>query len=261
MKKSGHLAYLLVTLIAITWGQLAMAEKPLNTSANLPTTSTGLTFEVDPEVIKAKAREGQFLPIPMLKTPIAYKTFLKMYAEHLKKKKGGIHIAVIVDANNKNWPNKETTMHINNVYNFAKQAMTGNKKAQQRGYAELYGARINKIIPVVYEPKNQKSVSKKMANGQYETKNVPIALNDIILLVNDYRAVEKGNGAFINTIDELKISLETFLKDGRYMISKAQYLEELRIRIDELDTDLEELYKHRKELKTLKELLPHINEH
>lgn len=248
-----------MTVIILSWGQSGVAKKHTTSHENKSPESTGLTFEVAPEVIKAKAREGQFLSIPMLKKPLDYKAFSRMYVEHLKKNKGGIHIAIIVDAMNKDWPDKETTKHINNVYEFAKQAMIGNKEAQKPGYAELYGARINKIIPVVYDPKNQKSVSKKIADGQYETIKIPVSLNDIILLVNDHNPAEKENGAFINTIGELKTHLNAFLKDGRYKMSKAEYLEHLQAQIKQLDSELDDLYEHKKELKELQEMLPYIN--
>jgi len=248
MKKSANVMYPLITFFIVSWATTVLAE------------SKELTFEVEPEVIKKKAREGQFLSIPVLKKTLDYHSFWRMYDEHLKKKKAGIHIAVIVDAKNENWPDKDITMHINQVYKFAKQAMIGIKKLQQPGYAELYGARINKIIPVVYDPKNQKPASLKTANGQYENINVPVSVNDIILLVNDHNPAEKSNGAFINTIEELRISLETFFKDQRYKMSKAQYLELLRKQIKDLDSELEDLYEHKQELKELKELLPYINE-
>lgn len=260
MKLPVNMMYFLVTVIILSWGLSAVAEESVTSQANTPPQSTDLTFEISPEVIKAKAREGQFLSIPMLKMPLDYQTFSRMYDEYLKKKKAGIHIAVIVDAENENWPDKDTTMQINKVHKFAKQVMIGNKKTQKPGYAELYGARINKIIPVVYDPKNEKSVYKKIAPGQYQTSKVPVSVNDIILLVNDYKPAEKNDGAFINTIDELKMHLEDFLKDGLYKISNAQYLEQLQVRIRQLDSELNDLYEHRKELKELKELLPHVNE-
>ena len=249
MKKSANVMYSLIAVFVVSFGPKVLAEPK------------ELTFEVEPEVIKAKAREGQFLPIPVLKKPLDYQTFWRMYDEHLKKQKAGIHIAVIVDAKNENWPDKNITMHIKQVHNFAKKAMTGSNNPQQPGYAELYGARINKIIPVIYDPKYQKPASIKIADGQYKNINVPVSVNDIILLINDHNPAEKNNGAFINTVEELQNHLDTYLKEGRHMMSKAQYLEQLLVQIKQLDSELEDLYDHRKELKELQEQLPYINEH
>jgi len=206
---------------------------------------TTITFKHPPETVRQKAKEGQFLPIKMGKNPVSFAAFSKGYQNNVKKKQAGIYIGVFVDAQNENWPDEETTKHIRSVHTYVKKLILGEKEKEKEknkpGYAELYGAAVVGVAPIIYDPNDRKNFSKRIAKGQYERVSVPVNLNDIILLVNDYAPPEKKHGAFINTNEELKFALEKHLKNGEHKFSRAQYLKYLDDEIEARDKEIKKL--------------------
>lgn len=227
----------------------------------------GLTFKYPPEVIQAKAKQGQFLPVNMVTEPVSFATFNAMYLKFVQTKKAGIYIGVVVDSNNPNWPDEQTTAHILNVQKHIKLMMEGDKEKKMSGFAELYGARIVAIVPITHDPQNRKPHGYRDEKGEYVETALPVNVDDIILLVNDHKPKTKKNGAFINTTAELESALEGKLKEGAHKLTNAQYIKQLEAelaakkqRIKALEKDNQRLEREQKEIDQLIKELPYLND-
>lgn len=213
-----------------------------------------LTPKYSAEVVKENARQGKFLKIHLAKKPVTLAVFQQMVRKTMSQGGTAFAIGVVVDAQNSAWPNEELSAHIRAVWRQTVKLVNGDRAAGRKGYAELYGARVQAIVPVAYQPGLQLS-----ASGGSERPPIPVQIDDLLIAINNHGYPLRSESALIATIEELSTHLERYLGSGRHWVTFGEYRTQEQAYLDGLYERVEQLNRESAALKSENEKLAIIN--
>lgn len=195
-----------------------------------------LSPEFSAEVIQSNAKQEKYLKVKMFEKPVSWTAFHQMVSKKVTEGGVAIGIGVVVDAEHERWPSDDLTAHIRNVKRKIEEILIGDKEKGVVGFAEKYGVRVQVVIPVIYKPEQSLTLT---TNG--EKVKVPLALNSILLAVNDHVYAFRSKGVLIDSVDELRPHFERYIEKGKHLVSAAEYIEQEKAHITALQNRLAQI--------------------
>ncbi len=195
-----------------------------------------LSAEYPQEVIQSNAKKGKFIPVKMAKKPVSASVFHAAARKTVAEGGTVFVIGVLVNANSEQWPNDELTAHIRAVHKITTEIVIGNPDTDTVGLAEEYGVMIHGVIPVIYDPNDSLTVTKKD-----KKIDVPLKLGNVLLAFNDHDYAYKNEGALIDSVDELRPHMMHYLEKGKHLVSAAEFTRQQRAYLTELHEEMDKL--------------------
>lgn len=205
----------------------------------------GEMVEITPEVVSQYAQLGQIkAPIAKEEKVVSFEGFMQFNDKRAQEKKAGIFIGVVVG--NEPYtplaPGYEGRDHFRDVHKRVVELMSGyehadvglipgtgerlNEDTRVPGYAELYGAEVQGIIPLGID---SNSITELSYPGDF---TVPVREGDILIMINDNPIVfinaEPGEDSdyqysFPDTVEEMEELLRHFLARDTHRYSFDEY--------------------------------------
>lgn len=160
--------------------------------------------EITPDVVQTFAKKGQIRgPRGRPEQTISLEAFFEFSEKRAKEKKAGVFIAVVVDS--KPYLPLDADYHGRDHFN-AVRTRVNELMTNDPGFAELYGAEVQGVLPLRYYPDAQVHYP-----GDF---TIPIELNDILVKINDnpliFHNADEDESAEYGFIDEIW-EMETLL--------------------------------------------------
>jgi len=225
MKKLGRKSFGVIFVLCILSGQV-VADQP----QAIPETSLkfrmgmidGVKTEITPEIVQKFAKLGRVKRPVMSENVVSLQGFFDFREKRTKSHSAGIFVAVVVEGElDLEWHRE--------VHEYLATMMVGYETprgAQAPGYAEVFGAEVQGVIPVRYHAGAEITFP---AVG-----NTPIRVGDIIVAVNDtpfglFDAKDEDKDRYEvrlpSRIVELEAILESSLLQDRHRFTYDEYVQ------------------------------------
>ncbi len=186
----------------------------------------GKVVEITPDLVKKFAAKGQIkMPVAREEKAVSWAAFKHFLSKRYKDKKAGVIIGVVVsdEPYSPLKPGYDGRDHFREVHRKVVELMSGRKSDGSRavqGLAELYGAEVLAIIPIIKKDGDFHEVGGKFGN-------IPLRVDDIAIAINDqHLSIEEDGGVYhlVDGLVDLEIYLQTNFENDRHLYLLKEYV-------------------------------------